>query len=73
MKTKAGQVLDFASSAEERAQAELNKSVNAGNAHEAKEKARDVLAWRAVRDHAYREASEDERAEWRRKQHGDGT
>ena len=72
-KTKAGRVLEFASAEEDKALAALDKAVNAGNAHEAKAYAESLLLWRTVRDHAYREASEHERVEWRRKQHGDGT
>lgn len=71
--TGPGKVLEFASAAEEKAQAELDKAIKAGNAHEAKAHAENVLLWRTVRDHAYREATEDERAEWMRKQTGAAT
>lgn len=70
MKTKAGSVLAFASRAEDKARAELTKIVNEGNAHDAKNAALEVLAWQAARDIAYREASEEERAEWRKQQNG---
>lgn len=66
-------MLEFASAEEEKAQVSFGKAIKEGNAHEAKAYAENVVLWRTVRDRAYQEASEDERAEWMRKQTGEGT